>query len=124
MATILIASGDAAPAAALAAELGAEGYSVAETWNGHAAYLEALSAPPDLLILDAALDVFDGLAVSEMLRADPEFPEGVPIVLLHGAAPDPRAVTRAGVTATLSKTHGAGEVRELVSALLRDRPVA
>ena len=53
----------------LARTLGAEGFEVTVAADGGAALVEVERAAPDVIVLDLAMPVIDGLAVCRRLRA-------------------------------------------------------
>jgi len=107
-----------------------QGYDAVEAADGREA-LDALNAPdgpsrhvPDLILLDIAMPGLDGLALLEMLHADPRW-KSIPVVMLTGVS-DTHVVHRAEqlgakeywVKATFSVRQMLDAVRKYTS----DRP--
>ena len=93
----------------------------AEARNGLQAVQKAAELKPDVIILDFAMPVMDGLqAAREILLASP----GVPILMFTNYAFPALAVEaiRAGVRRVVDKGTGAHELLTAVEALLGDQP--
>jgi two-component system cell cycle response regulator DivK len=63
--------------------LGAMGFDVVEADNGLAAIERALDSSPDVILMDMALPVLDGLEATRRLKADGRT-AGIPVVALSG----------------------------------------
>lgn len=121
MATILLATADAATAAAVEAVLMALGHDVAIVDSGVDVVDTALSRAPALVLLDRALTVHDGFEVAALLRADPEVPAELPVLLLSDDAIPATLRERHGIDAVLPKRHDAAALTEaVVDALMRN----
>lgn len=115
MATILIATIDTTEFDILAAEIEGEGHEVINATDGKDAIDLTLARQPAIVILDAALPVFDGFAVAGLLRNDPDVPRELPLVLLGDEPVEPHVFERSGFTTQFPKDHSHHEVRELLS---------
>lgn len=60
------------------------GFEVVQAADGKEALQQAITKPPDLILLDLVLPGFSGLQVLRTLRADP-VSKSIPIVILSGA---------------------------------------
>lgn len=118
MSTIVIASLDGEAVATLCSELEAEGHEVRWAGDGQEACEMAVGAA--LVFLDRELPVFSGFEVASILRGDPDIPRELPILLLDDDAVEPHAFEHSGFTGQFRKSHSYHEVRELISAHLRD----
>ena len=118
MATLLIAMEDYEGRALLAAEAYAAGFETVEAETG----LEALELTerlaPDVVLLDLRLAIFDGIEACSRLRANPDIPRELPIILVAESAPDARMVERAGADDVLLRRHGREELREMLCRYL------
>src|SRR5215831_14624725 len=81
MAVILVADDDPVSHRILDYILGRLGHTVLRAMNGQEALDQLDAAPADLLILDLAMPVMDGLSVLRNLRADERF-RNLPIIML------------------------------------------
>jgi CheY-like chemotaxis protein len=122
MARILLATSDAALSAALEATLEGAGYGVHALDTGIDVLETALAEAPDLVLLDHALAVRDGLETTDLLRADPEIPRELPILLLADDAPPSPVLERHGVSAVLPKRLDAALLLERVVSWLMRNP--
>jgi len=97
--------------------LAAEGYVVAQAWDGPGAVAAAASQVPDLVVLDVMLPGYDGLEVCRRIQAD----RPVPVLML--TARDDEADLLAGLAVGaddyLTKPFGMRELVARVAALLR-----
>ena len=115
---VLLATADSTLAAQFQAELESMGFTVLEAADGSDALVAAGNSNPKLMLLDDTLPVFDGLTLAAMLRADPDLPAEVPLLLLAARDVEPHALDAAGVDAVFPKAHGAADLRERVTDLL------
>ena len=99
----------------LEGELFGQGHDVTVAVTGQDAYESALQEKPDAVMLVAPMPVIDALAVSRMLRDDPDVPNDLPVFLVTGLEIDSKAVERAGVTEVVGTRHEAVELRELLA---------
>ena len=113
MTKVLIAAEPGETLDILAAEIAGQGHDVTVAGTGLDACEIALRLKPDAVVLDAQLPVFDGLAVSRMLRDDPDVPQDLPIFIIAGKELDPKAVETAGVTELIPQRHQETDLREL-----------
>ncbi len=102
----------------LARTLSAEGFDVSVASDGGAALVAVERAAPDLIVLDLALPVLDGLAVCRRLRG-----KGVPTPILmltaRDAVPDRVAGLQAGADDYLVKPFAVAELIARLRALVR-----
>jgi DNA-binding response OmpR family regulator len=121
---LLVVEDEPTLAAAVAARLTAEGFTVSVAHDGQAALEAAASAPPDLVVLDLMLPRVDGLEVCRRLQAQ----RPVPVLMLTARADESDRVIGLGVGADdyLTKPFGMRELVARVRALLRrvDRPAS
>ena len=115
---VLIADDHDDTCTVLSAELAAEGHEVEVVATGAEALGRTLANRPDVVFLGPTLAIHDGYETCAILRADPDVPERLPIYMLGAADLDHRRMERIGASGSLSRTHGAAEVRELMSRLL------
>jgi len=118
MAKILLATDDAELYAILSAEIEGEGHSCLWAVNGQDAYETATQEQPDAVLLDVALDIFDGFECCAMLREDPDIPKELPILLLSDDALNPKLLERVLASRHFSKTHITHELIDLLADLL------
>ena len=118
MALVLIADDHDDTVTILSAEIESEGHTTATVTNGSDAIQCVLTERPEVVFLGPSLPIHDGYETCTMLRADPDVPDRLPIVMLGGTDLDHRRVERAGATTTFPRQHGASDVRELLTRLL------
>lgn len=118
MARILVADDHAETVAMLSAELGGDGHDVLEAADGYDAYQRVLELRPDLVFLGAALPIYDGFETCSMLRADPDVPDHLPVVLLYDGDVNPKRLEQAGFTDAFPRVHDSSRLREEVSRWL------
>lgn len=98
------------------------GYRTIEAHTGPDALELALTAGPDLVILDLSLPGMDGWEVTERMRADPRTRHTAVIALTAHAQEEPLARAReAGCDLTITKPFMADELLEAIRTLLSDR---
>ena len=117
MATVLIATEDSTAFSILSAEIEGEGHRALWASDGQEAVDMALERKPSLVLLDGSLPIFSGFEVVEMLRADPDIPRGLPVLLLADETIDPHRFEQAGFTERFPKTHDHHVMREVLSRL-------
>ena len=83
---ILIAGSDKADIGAIAARLSQNGYSIQRVHNGKDAIQSWHDSPPDLVILDADLTIFDVLDVAGRIKKDSWQDKYIPVMLLADEA--------------------------------------
>ncbi|HRI89967.1 MAG TPA: response regulator [Candidatus Hydrogenedentes bacterium] len=96
----------------LAREVAAEGYQVVLASSGDEVLELVRIHEPDVVFLAPALPIYDGYETCMALRADPDSPAGLPIILLAERDFDPRRAERAGFTAVISRESAAADLRE------------
>jgi len=103
----------------VAARLRADGYEVIEAADGQEAIELALSAQPDLLVLDKVMPKFDGFEVIRSLREDPRT-SAVPILMLSERASEDDVLggLRLGVEDYMPKPFSPHELSARVSRAL------
>jgi DNA-binding response OmpR family regulator len=115
MAVVLIATDDAKLYGILAAELGGDAHDVLWAADGREALEMVRQESPGLVLLDVHLPLFDGFETCEMLRADPDIPSALPVVLLSDERENPYRVDKVCATEVFPKTHSYQELREHVA---------
>ena len=85
MATILVVEDNEASRDALARRLQRRGYDVVMAVDGEQAVSVALSAKPDLILMDLGLPVLDGWEATRRLKAD-ALTQHIPIIVLSAHA--------------------------------------
>ncbi len=118
MATVLIATPDAALYTIFAAEISAEGHDILWALDGNEACARTLSEQPQVVFLDRSLPIFNGFEVCRQLRNDPQCPPSLPIILLSDDAIDSRQLAKVGATGCFPKTHLGADARDLIVKLL------
>ena len=114
MSKVLVATADGGYLSVLEAEIEAEGHTVLWASDGQQAHEMTLSEAPELVLLDLSLPVFNGLETAEALRADPEVPADLPIILATDEDLHPHILERSGVTLHMPKSHAAQELRDVL----------
>ena len=117
---VLVVDDDRDMCSVLARMIVAEGMRADTVLDGDAALVHAMSAPPDLILLDVMLPGLDGFAVCEQLKHDPATAM-IPIVLvtaLEDSASRVRGI-RAGADDFLSKPVQREELIARVQTLRR-----
>ena len=91
------------------------GYDVTEAEDGHEAVEKALQSPPDLVIMDMAMPLVDGVNSARAMRQHDEL-RGVPIVALTGFGRfyAPRAL-EAGCDDVISKPVDFGRLEPVMA---------
>ncbi len=97
--------------------LRAEGYDVAQAWDGPGAVARCAEQTPDAVVLDLMLPGYDGLEVCRRIQAD----RPVPVLMLTARddEQDVLAGLAAGADDYLTKPFGMRELVARVAALLR-----
>lgn len=119
MATILVADDDPVSQRMLGFILNRLGHTVVSAMNGQET-LDALDvAPADLLILDLAMPVMDGVTTLRRVRADERF-AALPVIMLtaSGLERDARTARAAGASEFLTKPFRSQELVEKLEQLL------
>jgi two-component system, OmpR family, response regulator MprA len=100
--------------------LAAEGFEVTVAADGGAALLAAERSAPDLIVLDVAMPVLDGLAVCRRLR-DKGLPTPILMLTARDAVPDRVRGLEAGADDYLVKPFAVQELVARLRALTRRR---
>ncbi len=116
-AVLLIVEDDDATRRALARNLSAHGYRVAEAGDAAAALRRWEAARPDLVILDLGLPDMDGTAVIVRIRRDATTP--ILVLSARDREVDKIRALEAGADDYVVKPFGVGELRARIGALLR-----
>ena len=92
-----------------------EGVSIVEAANGAEALEKAAANPPDLVILDVAMPVLNGLSAASSLK---KLAPKTPILLFTLYADELRDPSQFGVDVVVPKAEGAGTLLNAVRELL------
>jgi len=123
MSTVLVAGIDEFSVQTLTWALEAEGHKAVIASNGSEAYALVLSERPQFVFLEDALAVFSGLDTSAMLRADPDVPAGLPILVFGTVEPSRKALDQGGATAFIAKNRLTLDLPELLGNLGGNAPM-
>lgn len=123
MARILIASEDYQVLTVLEALFTGYGHAVSLAMTGLDACEQVVADPPDLVILEPKLSVHDGFAACQLLRADPDVPTNLPMVLLVDDKIDPRVLENCGATTQFYKHWDNARLHDEALKLLTDEAV-
>ncbi|MBV9358827.1 MAG: response regulator [Chloroflexi bacterium] len=120
MATILVADDDPISQRMLGVILGRLGHTVVRASNGQDALNQLDQTHADLLILDFAMPIMDGVTALRKLRADERFAT-LPIIMLtaSGLERDERTARAEGVSEFLTKPFRSQELVDRLDRLLR-----
>lgn len=118
MTRVLLVEDDESIALGLEMNLSAEGYEVEKEFDGEAGLRRALTAPPDLIILDVMLPKQNGFEVVRRLR---EAKVTTPVIMLtaRGAESDKVMGLDLGAEDYITKPFGLAELLARVKATLR-----
>ncbi|MGH7728251.1 MAG: response regulator [Vulcanimicrobiaceae bacterium] len=121
-ATILIADDDPATRLLVQRILTKSDFTILEADNGESALLAARSTRPDLILMDWAMPVMDGLAAASQLKADPDL-RAIPLVMLTSYTDSMHRVAalEAGAHDFMSKPFEARELVYRIEQILRWR---
>jgi CheY-like chemotaxis protein len=119
VAVILVADDDPISQRMLGYMLGRLGHTVVQAMNGQEALSQLDTAQADLVILDLAMPVMDGVTALRQLRADERFGE-LPVIMLtaSGLERDARTARAEGASEFLTKPFRSQELVEKLEALL------
>jgi CheY-like chemotaxis protein len=97
---------------------------VHEASNGYNAFFAIERARPDLILLDVAMPVMDGLETLTRLKAAPEL-TAIPVIMLTSRADHPvmARILTLGATGTLMKPFDETALLEKISGVLKLQPV-
>ncbi len=124
MKRILLVEDDADIALSLRYNLEREGgYHVASVRDGEAALREAVSHPPDLVLLDLNLPGMDGLEVCRFLRSNPTT-AAVPIIMVTARVGEAERIVGLDLGADdyITKPYSVKEALARIRAVLRRTP--
>jgi CheY-like chemotaxis protein len=98
------------------------GFEITVATDGEEALRIVRSEPPDLVLLDVAMPVLDGLSMLDQMRAHPETSD-LPVVLLSATVDESqiRDGLRRGANAYLKKPFQLEELLTTIELLLRHR---
>ena len=117
---VLVVDDDPSLRRMLERTLSGEGFEVTVAGDGGAALVAAERAAPDLIVLDVAMPVLDGLAVCRRLRAK-GLPTPILVLTARDAVPDRVAGLEAGADDYLVKPFAVQELVARLRALGRRR---
>lgn len=120
---ILVADDDAEIREYFRSVLTEAGYGVLQATDGELAALLARTYRPDLVLMDVAMPIMDGLRAMELLRLDPRT-EHLPVIAVSGYGLVGAAMRRAGFQAVLSKPVLAAELLSAVRCWIELAPGA
>ena len=99
------------------------GYVVRQAANGSEALEEIARNTPDLVLLDLAMPILDGMTVlAEMHSQWPRFPTRVVVVTAHGSVKVAIQAIRLGASDFLEKPFVPEDLRLSVASVLREGP--
>jgi two-component system, OmpR family, KDP operon response regulator KdpE len=114
---VLLVEDDEAARHAVATNLAARGYRVAEAADGRTALRLWEASRPDLVLLDLGLPDVDGMAVIVRIRREATTP--ILVLSARGQEKDRVAALDAGADDYLTKPYGLAELHSRVRAVLR-----
>jgi HD-like signal output (HDOD) protein/DNA-binding NarL/FixJ family response regulator len=123
MSTILIVEDSAIISQPIAAALKREGYETAVAEHGVAAEASISRERPDLILLDLAMPVMDGMTFLKRLRGS-KATQTIPVIVLSAVADKPRVVqaVKLGISGYLLKSRfSLSEMLELIERTLSDQ---
>ena len=97
--------------------LESEGYTVSAVTDGREALIHVRQFRPHVILMDIQLPGMDGLAVTRLLKADPET-RGIPVIALtaHAMRGDEETIAKAGCDEYIAKPV---HIRQLRAAVAR-----
>jgi two-component system KDP operon response regulator KdpE len=116
-ARLLLVEDDEVARAAVAQNLAAHGYLVAEAADAAAALRAWDGSRPDVIVLDLGLPDLDGLTVIRRVRREAATP--ILVLSARGREADKIGALEAGADDYVTKPFGIGELRARLAALLR-----
>ena len=122
-ARVLVVDDDPSVRRLIALNLELDGFVVRTACDGWAALTDVLADPPDVITLDLAMPVLDGLAATARLRATDGL-DCVPVVLISAVltAEDRELAEKLGVSAVLTKPFAPADLVAAVRGALRAGP--
>jgi CheY-like chemotaxis protein len=90
--------------------------------NGTEALAHAHAHQPDIILMDLAMPLLDGLAATKALKAEPDT-AGIPVVACTGQVWDSQGVLDAGCAALLTKPFGPMKLMTTLADVLKHRGV-
>ncbi len=123
-ATILIVDDSPDTVEMLSTWLRVEGYQTFSAYGGHEALAVAARQQPDLILLDVAMPIIDGIETCRRLRTMPETAD-IPVILVTARNPaEARAEgLLAGAVDYITKPVNLPDLSERIAAALHDRDV-
>lgn len=101
-----------------------EEYEVRQASNGSEALEQIYQAAPDVMLLDLAMPVMDGMTVlAELANLWSRFPTRVIVVTAHGSVKTAITAVRLGASDFLEKPFSPDELRASVASVLREKPL-
>jgi DNA-binding response OmpR family regulator len=101
-----------------------EEYEVRQACNGSEALEQIYQAAPDVMLLDLAMPVMDGMTVlAELSNLWSRFPTRVIVVTAHGSVKTAITAVRLGASDFLEKPFSPDELRASVASVLREKPL-
>jgi CheY-like chemotaxis protein len=122
MARILVAEDNSDVRELIAHLLRSQGHSIQPAANGAEALALAEQDPPDLVVMDLAMPIFDGWAATRQLKADPRTAH-IPVIVLtaHILPEDEFQARAAGCDSFMEKPFGIDYFLSQVTALVAKR---
>jgi DNA-binding response OmpR family regulator len=121
--TILVVDDEANIRTSVRLCLEGAGYVVRQASNGSEAMEQISRNPPDLMLLDLAMPVMDGMTVlAEMRSVYARFPTRVVVVTAHGSVKTAIQAIRLGASDFLEKPVIPEDLRLSVASVLRETP--
>jgi DNA-binding response OmpR family regulator len=122
--TILVVDDEANIRTSVRMCLEGAGYVVRQASNGSEAMEQITRNPPDLMLLDLAMPVMDGMTVlTEMRNLWASFPTRVVVVTAHGSVKTAIQAIRLGASDFLEKPFIPEDLRLSVASVLGETPV-
>jgi len=121
MKKILVVDDDPDFCELLKIRLEANGYDVIQASNGVAAFVKANDEKPDLIILDVAMPIMDGLKFVQATRWQIEMKD-IPILILSARTNTKEIFDDLGVANFLTKPFDPTELLESVAECIKNSP--
>jgi DNA-binding response OmpR family regulator len=121
--TILVVDDEANIRHSVCLCLEGDGYVVRQAENGSVALEQLASDPPDVMLLDIAMPVMDGMTVLAELRTLwARYPTRVIVVTAHGSVKTAIRAVRLGASDFLEKPFLPEDLRQSIASVLRQAP--